>query len=116
MNTRLSNLSLFLKSLGKDWKPNGGKTKIPKIWDPNRKQFNLSFFAQNRYVAVLGNEEETFDYLLDLENEECVRAYYRWNSLGASMFKILDLDRGIVIAEYFSPDVFGNPNGSWIKL
>jgi hypothetical protein len=114
-NTRLNNLRAFLKSLGEDWKPNGGTAKIPKIWDPNRRQFNLSFFASKRYTAIL-KTEETFDYLLELDNEEQARAYYKWNSVGNSEFVILDLDSGLVVAEYLWPDNFGNPAKSWSKL
>lgn len=115
-NTRLNNLKSFLKSLGGDWKPDGGERKIPKIWDSNRKQFNLPFFAQNRYVAILENEKGVFDYLLDLDSKEQAEAYYKWNSVGSSEFLILDLDRYLTVAEYFSPDHFGNPGDSWIDL
>lgn len=115
-NTRLNNLKSFLKSLGEDWKPNGGPIKIPKIWDSNRKQFNLPFFAQNRYVAILENEKGVFDYLLDLDSKEQAEAYYKWNSVGSSRHIILDLDNRKIVAEYCKPNDFGHQSNIWINI
>ena len=119
MNTPLKNISNYLKTLGKKWQPNGGKQKVKGIWDG--RNFNLRYFAEYPYVAILGEfvldgpetrertGEEIYTYLVELDSKEQARCYYRWNQVGSdSMMRILDTNTGICVAEWYSADKFVN--------
>ena len=105
---RLKNLSDFLENLGSKWKPDGGPDSIKRIWDANRKKFNLNYFAKNPYVAILIDKKGNYYYLVDLESRETYEAYAKWNNIGDSGFCIFNLDSGKsvyerIIAEVKSP-------------
>lgn len=106
----MSYLSNYLKGLGNAWKPDGGKEKVKGIWDPNRKQWNLDYFSECKYVAVLGDAQEKYYALVDISDEESARCFWKWNQVGSGCFRILENATGLVIAEWYGPGVFAEKN------
>jgi hypothetical protein len=103
----VSYLSDYLKGLSNDWQPDGGKEKIKGQWDPNRKQWNLDYFSKCSYVAILGDAKEIYYALVDLPNEFDARSFWKWNQVGSSCFRIFENTTGLVVAEWYGPDCFG---------
>jgi hypothetical protein len=107
MSTRLETLKNYINSLGDKWKPDGGSASIKKIWDANRKQFNLNFFAKYPYLVLIENESDEVEYLLDLESEGEAEAYAEYGAIGKCGWRILNLDTGLEFCRYIPPDAFG---------
>lgn len=91
-------LSNHLKSLGKAWQPDYGKQSVPKIWDANRRQYNLHFFAKHPYVGIVGDKDRVW-YLLQEFNDEHGAYCYSKYFVGLGYLQILDLKTGEVICE-----------------
>lgn len=108
LTTPLKNISNYLKSLGKSWKPNGGGGKIKNVWDG--RSFNLRHFAEYPYLAILGDldsaRNETYYYLVELDSEEQARRYYKWNQVGSGCMRILDTNTGICVSEWYAVTKF----------
>jgi hypothetical protein len=114
--TRLKTLSNYLKFLGNKWEPYGGPQKIKKVWDG--RSFNLRHFVEYPYVAILGHYKDPEIYpnlvgiefyfdLVELDDKEQARNYWKWNHVGQGCFRILELDTGLTVAEWYSPDQYG---------
>lgn len=108
MNTPLKNISNYLKTLGKKWQPNGGKQKVKGIWDG--RNFNLRYFAEYPYLAIIGeideDRNETYYDLVELDSRTTARCYFKWNRVGTRCMRILDTTTGICVSEWYAVTKF----------
>ena len=95
---RLSNINSFIAGLGKNYKPNGGAAKAKGIWDPNRKQYNQSFFSDYLYLAFLVELNGDYYYQLPLEDKYTTDCYIKYFTGREHSLVILDTGNGKVYA------------------
>lgn len=104
---RTENLKKFLEQLGAEWHPDAGPVKVPKVWDPGRKQYNFNYFGNFEYVVILfRNTDDTYS-LIEIEDEATACVFCRFNDLGTCRFVVLRLEDSSIFYEGVLYDSFG---------